>query len=179
MKLLYLALAAGAAAKCRKNDQCGDGEFCNVEKECEACYYPGDIGTQNPACQRYVDACGYACDGSDYGGGDAKGADPAPPTGDVRDCGDGEFDIARLGALLETHKSLQQSLWPSIESPTIRAVYEALAPLSHGSFICGAGSGGHIIALLKSSATADAVTDAVRSCSSAPDARVVDVTLLL
>ena len=93
--------------------------------------------------------------------------------------GDGEFDIARLGALLETHKSLQQSLWPSIESPTIRAVYEALAPLSHGSFICGAGSGGHIIALLKSSATADAVTDAVRSCSSAPDARVVDVTLLL
>ena len=40
---------------------------------------------------------------------------------------DGEFDIARLGALLETHKSLQQSLWPSIESPTIRAVYEALA----------------------------------------------------
>jgi|TARA_B100000073_G_scaffold348090_1_gene364979 fucokinase len=93
--------------------------------------------------------------------------------------GDGEFDIARLGALLETHKSLQQSLWPSIESPTIRAVYEALAPLSHGSFICGAGSGGHIIALLRSSATADAVTDAVRSCSSAPDARVVDVTLLL
>ena len=93
--------------------------------------------------------------------------------------GDGEFDIARLGALLETHKSLQQSLWPSIESPTIRAVYEALAPLSHGSFICGAGSGGHIIALLKSSATADAVTDAVRSCSSAPEARVVDVTLLL
>ena len=49
MKLLYLALAAGAAAKCRKNDQCGGGEFCNVQKECEACYYPGDIGTQNPA----------------------------------------------------------------------------------------------------------------------------------
>ena len=70
MKLLYLALAAGAAAKCRKNDQCGGGEFCNVAKECEACYYPGDIGTQNPACQRYVDACGYACDGSDYPGGD-------------------------------------------------------------------------------------------------------------
>ena len=75
MKLLYLALAAGAAAKCRKNDQCGGGEFCNVAKECEACYYPGDIGTQNPACQRYVDACGYACDGSDYPGGD-------PPPGD-------------------------------------------------------------------------------------------------
>ena len=75
MKLLYLALAAGAAAKCRKNDQCGGGEFCNVAKECEACYYPGDIGTQNPACQRYVDACGYACDGSDYPGG---GGDPAP-----------------------------------------------------------------------------------------------------
>jgi hypothetical protein len=49
---LYLALAAGAAAKCRKNDQCADGQFCNVEKECEACYYPGDIGTENPACQR-------------------------------------------------------------------------------------------------------------------------------
>ena len=92
MKLLYLALAAGAAAKCRKNDQCGDGQFCNVEKECEACYYPGDIGTQNPACQRYVDACGYACDGSDYGGGDAKGDDPAPKSGDARDCADGEFD---------------------------------------------------------------------------------------
>ena len=93
MKLLYLALAAGAAAKCRKNDQCGGGEFCNVQKECEACYYPGDIGTQNPACQRYVDACGYACDGSDYGngGGDpAPGDDPAPPS--VRDCADGEFD---------------------------------------------------------------------------------------
>jgi len=93
--------------------------------------------------------------------------------------GEGELDIARLGALLETHKSLQQSLWSSIASPTICAVYDALAPLSHGSFICGAGSGGHIIALLKSSATADAVTDAVRSCSSAPEARVVDVTLLL
>ena len=95
MKLLYLALAAGAAAKCRKNDQCGGGEFCNVAKECEVCYYPGDIGTQNPACQRYVDACGYACDGSDYpaGGGDpAPGDDPAPPSGDVRDCADGEFD---------------------------------------------------------------------------------------
>ena len=100
----------------------------------------------------------------------------ATPNGS--DCRE-EYLISRLGALLEEHKRVQQSLWSSIESPTIRAIYDALEPLSYGSFICGAGSGGHVIAFLKPSATRERVHDAVRACTGAPDARVVDVELIL
>ena len=100
----------------------------------------------------------------------------ATPNGS--DCQE-EYLISRLGALLEEHKRVQQSLWSSIESPTIRAIYDALEPLSYGSFICGAGSGGHVIAFLKPLATRERVHDAVRACTDAPDARVVDVELVL
>ena len=75
MKLLYLALAAGAAAKYRKNDQCGDGQFCNVEKECEACYY-GRHRHAEPRVPALVGACGYACDGSDYAAATRRAATP-------------------------------------------------------------------------------------------------------
>lgn len=93
--------------------------------------------------------------------------------------GGGDVDISRLGELLEKHKIVQQSLWPSIESPTIRAIYDAISHLSHGSFICGAGSGGHVIAFLKPGVDRESIIRAVRECSDAPEARVVDATMLL
>ena len=93
--------------------------------------------------------------------------------------GAGDLDIARLGELLEKHKIVQQSLWPSIESPTIRAIYNAIAHISHGSFICGAGSGGHVIAFLRPGVDRETVVRAVRECPDAPEARVVDATMLL
>ena len=101
--------------------------------------------------------------------------------GEREDIGDGFGDAAieRLGNLLEEHKLVQQSLWSSIESPTIRAIYSAIEPLSHGSFICGAGSGGHVIAFLKSGVERETVVRAVSGCTDAPEARVVEATMLL
>lgn len=91
----------------------------------------------------------------------------------------GDEEIRRLGALLEEHKLAQQSLWPSIESPTVKAIYGTLSPISYGNFICGAGSGGHVIAFLKPDVGIEDVERAVKACEDAPEARVVRAQLIL
>jgi fucokinase len=91
----------------------------------------------------------------------------------------GDEEIRRLGTLLEEHKLAQQSLWPSIESPTVKAIYDALSPISYGNFICGAGSGGHVIAFLKPDIGIEDVERVVKACEDAPEARVVQAQLIL
>ena len=87
--------------------------------------------------------------------------------------------LAALGAALERHRQIQEELWPSIASPTVKALYDALEPVSLGSHICGAGNGGHVVALLKPDATPAAAAAAVAACSAAPEARVVRVQMML
>ena len=41
-------------------------------------------------------------------------------------------ELDALGNALERHKAMQEKLWPSITSPTVRALYDAVAPLARG-----------------------------------------------
>ena len=93
--------------------------------------------------------------------------------------GEARAALAALGAALERHRQIQEELWPSIASPTVKALYDALEPVSLGSHICGAGNGGHVVALLKPDATPAAAAAAVAACSDAPEARVVRVQMML
>ena len=89
-----------------------------------------------------------------------------------------EVGFKKLGVLIEEHKRVQRTLWPSIESPSIKMIYDALAPFCEGTFICGAGSGGHVIGILKEHIPREsiALAQAVRKVAGA---RLVDVQLLL
>jgi len=91
---------------------------------------------------------------------------------------EGKSLLSALGELLKNHKEVQRRLWPSIESPEVKAIYDALDPLCEGTFICGAGSGGHIVGFLKPSVDYRSCFEAVRS-SGVPGAVVVDVQLIL
>jgi fucokinase len=87
--------------------------------------------------------------------------------------------IEKLADALERHKKIQEKLWPAITSAPVKALYDAIAPLCLGSHICGAGNGGHVVALLKPDATPAAAAAAVAACSDAPEARVVRVQMML
>ena len=84
-----------------------------------------------------------------------------------------------VGAALERHKRIQEELWPSIASPTVKALYDALRPVSLGSHICGAGNGGHVLCVLAPGASPAAAAAAVAACVEAPEARVVRVQMML
>ena len=87
--------------------------------------------------------------------------------------------IRDVGAALERHKRIQEELWPSIASPTVKALYDALEPISLGSHICGAGNGGHVLCVLAPGASPEAAAAAVAACAEAPEARVVRVQMML
>ena len=106
-----------------------------------------------------------------------EGGDGTPAT--AEEAREEEEALRRCGSLLERHKEAQQKLWPSISSPTVAALWAALAPIAHGSFICGAGNGGHVLAILKRGTTKAAVERAVLDCAAAPEAKVVLATLVL
>lgn len=91
-----------------------------------------------------------------------------------------EARLAKLGVLLEMHKRVQRELWPSIESPSVTAIYDALRPFCQGTFICGAGSGGHVVGILRPHVvkTSPDVAQAIKSCG-LPGARLVDIQLVL
>jgi fucokinase len=90
-----------------------------------------------------------------------------------------QAELAAFGAALERHKAIQEQLWPATSSPVVVALYRAVARLSVGSHICGAGNGGHIVVFLKPGWTPAAVAAAVAACNAAPDAKVVRVQMML
>ena len=61
---------------------------------------------------------------------------------------DANAALEAVGSILERHKVLQERLWPSINSPAVAALYQAVAPHATGSHICGAGNGGHIVVFM-------------------------------
>ena len=87
--------------------------------------------------------------------------------------------LKTLGAALDKHRAIQEELWPSIASPTVKALYDCLQTVSLGAHICGAGNGGHVLCVLAPGATAAAAAAAVAACAEAPEARVVRVQMLL
>ena len=86
--------------------------------------------------------------------------------------------LATFAGALEKHKALQAKIWPAVSSPGVEGLYAALAPLALGSHICGAGNGGHVVAILKPDVTRDDVEEAVEKCAEAPEARVVRVQMM-
>ena len=88
-------------------------------------------------------------------------------------------ELDALGNALERHKAMQEKLWPSITSPTVRALYDAVAPLARGSHICGAGNGGHVVVFLAAGKTPADVAAAVAGVAEAPEAKVVRVQMML
>ena len=87
--------------------------------------------------------------------------------------------LKTLGAALDKHRAIQEELWPSIASPTVKALYDCLQTVSLGAHICGAGNGGHVLCVLAPGATAAAAAAAVAACAEAPEARVVRVQMML
>ena len=88
-------------------------------------------------------------------------------------------ELDALGNALERHKAMQEKLWPSITSPAVRALYDAVAPLARGSHICGAGNGGHVVVFLAAGKTPADVAAAVAGVAEAPEAKVVRVQMML
>ena len=137
-----------------------------------------------------LDALG-ACAGRPGGGvgdDDSKDADSKDPD---RRSGESLLDpfagggseeargaLATFAGALEKHKALQAKIWPAVSSPGVEGLYAALAPLALGSHICGAGNGGHVVAILKPDVTRDDVEEAVEKCAEAPEARVVRVQMM-
>ena len=68
--------------------------------------------------------------------------------------------LKTLGAALDKHRAIQEELWPSIASPTVKALYDCLQTVSLGAHICGAGNGGHVLCVLAPGATAAAAAAA-------------------
>ena len=87
--------------------------------------------------------------------------------------------LTTFGAALSKHRAIQETLWPSIASPTVTALYELLEPMTSGSHICGAGNGGHVVCLLKPGVDVEQVRTKVANCAQAPGAKVTRVRMML
>ena len=84
-----------------------------------------------------------------------------------------------IGSALEKHKAIQEELWPSIASVTVKAMYACVEKVTLGSHICGAGNGGHVVCVLRPGVTREMIAAEVGKCVEAPEAKVVRVQMML